>query len=73
MSAAYLNSEQSSVQHGETGGLLVRRLLLLSGGLHLAVAVLKARSKLWAGDTSLLHAVSLEVKAYESWQGPYDY
>ena len=72
MSAACLNSEQPSVQYRETRGLLVRRLLLLSGGLHLAVAILKARSKWWAGDTSLLHAVSVEVKAYESWQDPYE-
>ena len=73
MSAAYLNSEQPSVLYRETGGLLVRRLLLLSGGLRLAVAVLKARSKLWAGDTSFQHAVSPEIKACESWQGPYEY
>jgi len=51
----------------------VRLLLLLSGGVRLAVAVLKARSKVGAGDTSLLHAVSLEIEAYESWQGPDEY
>ncbi len=73
MSAAYLNSEQPSVLYRETGGLLVRLLLLLSGSVRLAVALLKARSKVEAGDTPLLHAVSLEIEAYESWQGPDEY
>ncbi len=73
MSAAYLNSEQPSVLYRETGGLLVRLLLLLSGSVRLAVALLKARSKVGVGATPLLHAVSLEIKAYESWQGPDEY
>ena len=73
MSAAYLNTNNPACCIEKRGGLLVRRLLLLSGGVRLAVAVLKARSKVEAGDTPLLHAVSLEIEAYESWQGPDEY